>query len=189
MTNQVFISHSTRDRLAVETVRLQLEVAGVKPYMYEYDLRPGALLVAKLRDAITSSSAMVVILTAESASSQSVHQEIGIALGLKKPVIPLVEAGVGQKELALLNGVEFVVFDPAKPEEALTAMVNQVRRVLEAQARDRAQAAMTLPPFRPVGTLEPIVLRTPSAETNGELAVVLALVGALLIVALLASRS
>ena len=47
---------------------------------------------------------------------------------------------------------------------------------------------MTLPPFRPVGTLEPIVLRTPSAETNGELAV-LALVGALLIVALGASRS
>lgn len=189
MTNQVFISHSSRDRPAVEIVRLQLQAAGVEPYMYEYDLRPGELLVAKLTDAIATSSAVVVLLTAESASSQSVHQEIGIALGLKKPVIPLVEAGVGQKELALLNGVEFVVFNSAKPEEALTAMVNQVRRVLEGQARERGQAALTLPVRPPVGNAEGLAMRMPSAEGNAELAVVLALVGALLILALLTSRS
>ena len=121
----------------METVRLQLEVAGVKPYMYEYDLRPGALLVAKLRDAITSSSAMVVILTAESASSRKAFTRRSASPLVQEPIIPLVEAGVGQKELALLNGVEFVVFDPAKPEEALTAMVT---RCAESSRRKRVTA-------------------------------------------------
>ena len=190
MANLIFISHSSHDRLAVETIRLQLTAIGVTPYMYEYDLRPGEVLAAKVRDAIAASDAMVVLLTADTAESQSVHQEIGIAVALRKVVIPLVEAGVGQRQLALLNGVEHVLFDPQQPQEALTAMAKQVRRVLEEQARERALAAAPAPLRPTVVDGGAIAFQPqPSADLNRELAVVLALVGAILIIAILTSRS
>jgi hypothetical protein len=188
MASQIFISHSSTDRLAVETIRSQLAAIGVNPYLYEYDLRPREGLADKLRNAIAASDAMVVFLTADTAESQSVHQEVGIALALKKPVIPLVEAGVDTKQLALLSGLEYAVFDPQRPQEALTAMTNQVHRLLAEQER-RPNLTSPVAAVPPVVVGEaPALQPQPYAGANRELAVVLAFVGAILIVALLTSR-
>ncbi|MHB1940605.1 MAG: toll/interleukin-1 receptor domain-containing protein [Candidatus Dormibacteria bacterium] len=189
MTGQIFISHSSRDPLAVETVRLQLLAAGVTPYMYEYDHRPGAVLVDKLRAAIAASDAVVVLLTAAGAGSETVHQEIGISLGLRKPVIPLVEAGVGAKELALLNGLEYVLFDPQSPQAALAAMTNQVQRLLTGRGQTQRLAAQPVPVPAWVGGGQAVAVPTPSPDAYRELVVALALVGALLIIAILSSQS
>ncbi len=189
VTGQIFISHSSRDPLAVETVRLQLLAAGVTPYMYEYDHQPGAVLVDKLRAAIATSDAVVVLLTAAGAGSETVHQEIGIALGLLKPVIPLVEAGVGAKELALLNGLEYVLFDPQSPQAALAAMTNQVQRLLEGHTQTQRQVAHPVPVPAWVSGGQAVAVPTPSDDAYRELVVALALVGALLIIAILSSQS
>ncbi len=49
---------------------------------------------------------MVVLLTNSGAESYAVHQEIGVAIGKNKLVIPLVETGVSPSALLLLQGLQ-----------------------------------------------------------------------------------
>src|SRR5207245_5468891 len=114
----VFLSHSSRDRLAVEAVRAQVLAVGVRPYLFEYDQRPGEPLASKLLDAIDGSAAMVVLITANTASSPPVHQEIGAAVARGKLIIALVENG-HHDQLTFLKDVEYVPFDRDDPREAM----------------------------------------------------------------------
>ena len=170
---KVFVSHSSRDVVAVESIRSQALALGVEPYTFEHDPQPGGYVAAKLQTAIASSDAMVVLLTVNAQASQYVHQEVGYALAQGLPVIPLVERGVSHDALAMLNGTEYVAFDPGAPGEASAGL---------AAALDRIRT-------------ERVTLVSPSAsglrratESQELLAVMaLAVVGLLLVVALAAA--
>lgn len=74
--------------------------------MYEYDSRPGEYLPAKIINETHNSAAMVVLLANSGTESYAVHQEIGVAIGKNKLVIPLVETGVSPSALLLLQGLQ-----------------------------------------------------------------------------------
>jgi hypothetical protein len=63
---------------------------------------------------------MVLLLTPNGLRSNWVQQEIGIALQAGKLVIPIVEKGTDDRNLAALKGREFIEYDPHQPEQALT---------------------------------------------------------------------
>lgn len=47
--------------------------------------------------------------------SQYVHQEIGVAEGLNKLIVPLVEVGIDSNRLAMLESREYIPFDKHNP--------------------------------------------------------------------------
>jgi hypothetical protein len=61
------------------------------------------------------------MLTHNTANSAYVHQEIGCALAREKLVIPLVQPGIGEDQLAMLDGVEYIEFDFDSPTPAWKA--------------------------------------------------------------------
>src|SRR5205823_1031927 len=78
----------------------------------------------------------VVLLTHSTASSTFVHQEIGYAIAENKLVIPLVQPGVGRKQLSMLEGIEYIEFDFQRPHAGRDDFTAALRRLASRQRKD-----------------------------------------------------
>lgn len=141
---QLFVSHSTGDTRWVDPVRQRIEEQGFHAYLAENDIRPGHVLNGKIQQAIAASDAVVVVLTETAAASAIVREEIGYAIGLGKPVVPLVAPSVASNMAALgmLNGLEYVLFDLDDPQTALLRLTEWVQRFALAQQAILYEAEM-----------------------------------------------
>jgi nucleoside 2-deoxyribosyltransferase len=146
---RIFVSHSSRDLAIVEPIKAQAEAIEVEVYLHELHAEPGANLSVKIMEAIKSSDALVVLVTPNTVVSPYVNQEIGYALGQSIPVIPVVSPGVGGERLAMLEGAEYVLFDPERPHESamqLTAQLHllQTRKTAHAEALKQTELQAAL---------------------------------------------
>jgi hypothetical protein len=137
----VFISHSTKDRWAVEHVAKLVSAQGLSVYLAEHDPQPGRDLLDKVRMNILAADAVLVLLTKSSIDSRYVHQEIGVEQDAGKLIVPLVDPDLVHEDLAMLNGAEFLVFDPDQLTSATPDLVGQLRKIADrAAVRDAVQA-------------------------------------------------
>jgi hypothetical protein len=135
---QAFISHSSADARLVAALRTHASGLGIGIYLAEHDLHPGRHLSRKVQQEIERSHAVVVLLTHAAANSAYVQQEIGYALRCRKEVIPLVERGLPNEKLAMLQGLEHIELDPSNPDAAF----ERARMYLE-QLKDRKDSVDT----------------------------------------------
>ena len=143
MSGTVFISHSMNDQGPVAYVRGLVEAHGLKVYLAEHDPQPGRVLADKVRRNILACDAALVLLTHASIDSRYVHQEIGVAQGAGKLIVPLVHPELIDEDLAMLDGLELLVFDPDHPGGSAD-LVGQLKRIADrANLRD-ALVAMTV---------------------------------------------
>lgn len=168
---RVFLSHSSRDGAWVELIREHTHGADVDVYLHEYDLQPGRLVAEKLQDAILDCDALIVLLTRKSAKSPYVHQEVGYALAAGKRVVPLVEKGVPKNTLAMLDGREYLEFDPSEP----LAAIQQLSVIL----RKHRPPIHPAPPSTP-GRVTPETAKVVGSATPAEDLALLIVCGALL---------
>jgi hypothetical protein len=119
MAYSVFVSHSARDQGLVMALANTLSKCGVSVRVAEWYVAAGQALSDKVRAQIKGADSVVVFLTRNGARSKWVQQEVGIALGANKLVIPLVEKGTPAEELAALQGRDYIEYDPARPQVAL----------------------------------------------------------------------
>ena len=140
MTFEIFLSHSARDRAAVELVRESLQSQGVNVYLAGHDVQAGYSVADKVKHAIRRSAAVVVLITPHSVGSAYVNQEIGYALGERKLVVPLVEPDGRANAPAMLQGVEYITWDSTQPELAIT----RLQAYLSSQHRQQQDQALAL---------------------------------------------
>jgi len=127
MDYKVFISHSTDDQRLVMSLANLLSKYGMDVSVAEWYLMPGEPLTDKIFKLINESDCVVILLTQNGMRSKWVQQEIGIALNERKTIIPLVAKGIEAKELAALQGREYIEFDPNWPREALVKTASYVK--------------------------------------------------------------
>ncbi len=125
---KVFLSHSAKDKSVLGNIVEETRHLGINLYLYEHDLQPGTMIADKVKKEISGADLFVVLLTKESQYSAYVQQEIGIAEGANKPVVPLVESGVEDRSLATLKGMEYVEFDPVNPEKSLAELRHYLKK-------------------------------------------------------------
>ncbi len=92
----VFISHKfvkPDQKLALE-LRKELRENQIEGYLAESTREYELLIGDKICKAIDKSKFVVAILTKNSQTSASVNQELGYALGIKKPILLMIEKGV-----------------------------------------------------------------------------------------------
>jgi hypothetical protein len=130
---QFFLSHSMKDHVVVEMLRQHIEALGVGLYLAEHDPRPGTPLAEKVIKQIHGCDAMVVLLTEAGAVAPFVQQEIGVARGAGKLIVPIVQKGIDPKMLAMLVGVERIEVDFGRPSEALAIVAASLEPLIEAQ--------------------------------------------------------
>jgi len=136
MTYRVFVSHASKDREWVEWMTQQVG-SSITFYLAEHDLQLGKELAVKIQSQISKSHAIIVFLTEATESSAFVHQEVGWAMKANKLVIPVVQDGIGEDQLGMLKGVEYLNLDFSHPEAGQRALMQHLRSVaMEKAAKD-----------------------------------------------------
>lgn len=97
------------------------------------DQRANKVIIQQM---INNSDSMIALLTKTSASSKYVEEEIGYAISINRPVIPIIEKGVAARAIKVLlgkSGTPIFELDPNKPWE----MENELFRFLQKKMRDK----------------------------------------------------
>jgi hypothetical protein len=90
MPYKVFISYSTNDFSIVEYVRRLISSPDVDIFIAEYSVVPSEPLGSKILEAIKSCDMFVLLWSKNSKASEWVPQEIGVARGTDRIIIPVV---------------------------------------------------------------------------------------------------
>lgn len=139
MAYKVFISHSTRDQGLVISLANLLSKFEVEVFVAEWYLAPGERLGKKVFEQIEMSDCVVALLTREGIRSNWVQQEIGYSLQRNKPIIPIVEKGIDQKDLAALSGRDYIEYDPYQYQQVLIKLSTYVKSLkLKREEQEKA---------------------------------------------------
>jgi hypothetical protein len=90
---KVFLSYAREDTKAVQDLRAFLGDFEVYGWMDQSDIATGEAVAQKIRESLKQSSAIIVIVSERSLKSQWVQFEIGAAVGMGKPLIPIIIGG------------------------------------------------------------------------------------------------
>jgi hypothetical protein len=101
---RVFISYSHADDQKFREVSAALERAGVKPWS-DANLAAGTSFSEQIQTNISHSHLFVPILTEQSHARGWVHQEIGFAVAMKVPCVPICIGRVPEGMIALAHAV------------------------------------------------------------------------------------
>jgi hypothetical protein len=85
---RVFVSYSHDDAEKAQIVRAHLKEIGAEP-MLDVDLPPGESYAKEIRQRIACAHVFMPLLTSASKERPWVHQEIGYAMGMGVPILPL----------------------------------------------------------------------------------------------------
>src|SRR5450631_3067324 len=120
-------SHASADRSLGEAIKTRVAHLGVETWLAEHDHQAGRRLEDKVHAALRRSTLLVVLLTRAGFDSHYVQQEIGAARHAGTLVIPMVDLTVDtDNDMAMLEGVEWISFDPDAPADAISQLTDQV---------------------------------------------------------------
>jgi hypothetical protein len=142
MAYKVFISYSTKDIPNVDALRAFLQFPDVECFVSEYAVTPGAPLAPTIKTAILSCDLFVVLWSRNALASEWVSQEIGIAHGCHKPILPFVlEQGLSLpgfiKELRYVAAFQ-------NPQQAMYSLRETVLKNSMAKQNQQALAALAI---------------------------------------------
>jgi len=123
----VFISHDTVDYQLALKVHDILDKIGFNPYIYELYPQYRKTIPEGIRDAMKSCSACLVLLTFSSIQSIWVHQELGLAYGLPRIIIPVLQIGVEFEVKGFVEMVSHIDYDPNNPDNLAYSIIWALR--------------------------------------------------------------
>lgn len=143
MSYKVFFSHNASDGSWAKWIAGQAQLVGIEVYLYEHDPQPGVSIAAKVQQQIRDADALVVLLTPKGQASPYVQQEIGYAEAARRLIMPIVWPGVEARSLAMLQGREYLPFDPRNPTASLPALLKALQNQKAKKESGQALLALT----------------------------------------------
>jgi len=142
MALDVFISYSSKDLSVANQVKALIQRPNCRVFLAKYSLQAGSEISTGIIDAIRRCDLFILLWSENARSSEWVPQEIGIAKGLNKPIIPVV-LHPSTKPSAFLVGTNVLPLyeDPA---EALTWLQTNVFEQAAKQERTEGLAWLGL---------------------------------------------
>ena len=122
---------SEKFRPLQELIANDLKRSGIEPLVLEEALTPGTTIPGAMQQAIERSDFIIADLTG---NSPNVMYEVGFAQALRKPVLPIVQEGVGHV-LPEFGSSLYLVYDPSKPNELLRNIHAWVSRYFSEEKR------------------------------------------------------
>lgn len=95
----VFLSHSTASNDVSRDLTQELRAQGMTVFFDQDSLFGGSSIEEEIRRALESSRAVVVVLDSSSTSSPWTAFEAGAAIGMGKPVVPVMVRGVSSGQI------------------------------------------------------------------------------------------
>jgi hypothetical protein len=94
----VFISYAHSDADLARSLVNALRTSNVAGWLDSTDIASGAAIASSVRDALTRSSAVIVLLSPRALHTEWVQFEIGAAEALNKRIIPVIVSGDQMEE-------------------------------------------------------------------------------------------
>lgn len=139
MSYSVFVSYSTKDLETVNALSSWVRHAGAEAYVAEYSAQPGQVLAESIIGAIKRSDLFLLLWSSNANGSEWVPQEIGVAKGLGKPIMPVVL----HRPLQLPGFIKDLKFLPLY-EDPQAGAEWLYSHVLKEQSRKNASAIVTV---------------------------------------------
>jgi len=143
MSHDIFISHSSEDKIIADSVTAALEQANIRCWIAPRDIRPGDSWGGAIVEAIESSRVMVVIFSANSNDSKQVMREVERAVQHDAVVVPFrIEDVQPTKDMEyFLSSTHWL--DAMTPEmgEHLQKLSKTVSHILEKPLDDKTAAS------------------------------------------------
>lgn len=131
---KVFISHSFTDREWVSRFAKLLEDRGIDTWLDIWSLSPGEPFIKQLEAALRGSDVIVAILAPGESVNPNILFEMGVALGMKKRLLPIVSANADSPRLPSdLAGLMSIA--RGTPEETAEVVSSAIARQLTATDR------------------------------------------------------
>lgn len=137
----VFISYSTKDSDVANLVHSYLEGNGIGCWIASRNIEGGESFAAQIVDAIEGASAFVMIYSANSNDSDHCSNELSLAFGYKKKIIPfkLGDFTISKANLYFLQQAQWIDTTDDR-NEALKHLVKAVRLALPQEEKAAAPA-------------------------------------------------
>jgi hypothetical protein len=141
MPYDVFISHSSKDRLTANAVCNRLEAAGIRCWIAPRDIIPGEGWSAAIMRGIDASKVMVLIFSENANVSAHVRREVAHACDHEVTVIPIRIRDVTPKEGLKYYLDELHWLDALTPPLAshLETLTNRVANILSGEQNAEAR--------------------------------------------------
>jgi len=104
MAHDVFISHSSKDKLAADAACAVLEREGLRCWIAPRDIVPGAEWSASIADAIAEVKVFVLLFSQHANESHQIQREVELAVSRGIPIIP-----VRLEQVAPARSLEFFI--------------------------------------------------------------------------------
>ena len=139
---KIFISYSTLDiEISKRIATYLLQIRDVSVFLSESNLIVGTLSDV-LVDKIKHCDLFIVLYSKNSHGSNYVQQEIGVAKGTNKPIIPILLDAEAKPE-AMLQGTSYLtIYDENKAKEQMPRLYNYI--IQESQKKASGQALLAL---------------------------------------------
>ena len=95
----VFLSYTAKDREWVRRLANALSEQGLNVWYDEIEIKPGDVWRDQTEKGLRASTYVVMVITPEAAHSNWQAAELGAALALQKPLIPIVAEDVPSKDI------------------------------------------------------------------------------------------
>ena len=194
MSHDVFISHSSLDKLAADAVCHGLEAKGIRCWIAPRDQVAGRAYGQQITSAIETAQVMVLIFSDNVNNSQAVLNEINIAAGANVTIVPFRLAKVDfNPELHFYLGrMHWLDAFPQPVDAYIDTLSETIRRNLKPPAGEAAPppappppAPPSPPPVGPVATHPPVQPPGPHPRGGHAGMIVGGLLGGLLLILLI----
>jgi hypothetical protein len=125
----VFVSHSSRDKVVADAVVATLEGKGMRCWVAPRDIPPGATWASAIVDAIADSRVMVLLFSSRSNSSQQVLREVERAVARGLPILPvrIEDASLSRDMEYFISASHWLDATAGPMEEHLQLLARRVR--------------------------------------------------------------
>ena len=133
MAHDVFISHSSKDKVYADAVCAKLESEGIRCWIAPRDILPGMAWGAAIVEAIETSHLMVLLFSSNANASPQIEREVERALNKEVTIIPLrIESVIPGKSLEYFLGTPHWLDAVTPPfEQHLEYIAQTVKALLQ----------------------------------------------------------
>jgi hypothetical protein len=150
MAHDVFISHSSKDKVYADAVCARLESEGIRCWIAPRDILPGMAWGEAIVEAIETSRLMVLLFSSNANSSPQIEREVGRALNKQVTIVPLrIESVMPGKSLEYFLGTPHWLDAVTPPFERHLEYIAQTIKVLLHRGEPGQAEEIPRPPAPP----------------------------------------
>lgn len=133
----IFVSHSLKDKELLAAIQDNLRLHGFELLIAEHTLDFNRSISEKIKQLISQSDVGLILLTENGLNSRFVSEEIGYLEAKEKPIIRIIQKGLGNQYSGFKYGTDYIELDPDDPNKAHDLLAESMLKIKDRKLTNR----------------------------------------------------